>query len=54
MGIYHDVTNLLPIRVQERKASGSLGSLAQLLGPGISNNHALPAGVIAIIVGVIG
>src|ERR1700730_6493620 len=53
MGIDHDVTNLLPTRVQKRKASGSLRSLSQLLGPGISNDHTLPAGVIANVVGVV-
>src|SRR5882724_7226490 len=53
MGIDHDVTELIPVRVQERKASSSLRSFPQLLSAGISNDHTFAAGVIANVVGVV-
>src|SRR5258708_12845356 len=50
MSIDHHVTGLVAIRVQKPKASGSLGSFPQLLCPGISDDHPLPAGVVTNVV----
>src|SRR5258708_38352548 len=53
MSIDHHVTGLVAIRVQKPKASGSLGSFPQLLCPGISDDHPLPAGVVTNVVGIV-
>src|SRR3981081_847437 len=53
MGIYHDVTGLIPVRVQKPKATGPLRSIAQLLRPGVSDHYTLAAGVIANVVSVV-
>src|SRR6266481_4522992 len=50
MCIDHDVASLVAIRVQKPKASRSLRSFPQLLRPGISDDHPLPAGVITNVV----
>src|ERR1700730_12831795 len=54
MSIDHDVTGLVPIRVQKPKAPGSHGSFPKLLCPGISDDHPLPADVIPNVVGIVG
>src|SRR6266699_901193 len=53
MGIYDDVASLLPAGVNESEPSGSLFSFSQLLSPGVSDDHALAARVIANVVGVV-
>ena len=54
MGIHHDLTGLLSIRIQKPERTASLRPASQRFLPSVANDQTAATGIIANVVGVVG
>src|SRR5439155_26464220 len=54
MGIHHDLSGLLSIRIQKPKRAASLRPASQRFLTSVANDQSAAAGIIANVVGVVG